>query len=178
MRRLARRLFTLCSAVSLVLCVVVCVFWVRSRRAEDYVQRISVGPKGGHVVKLSSTLGRIEVFFMATSDGFFRNKKVGVSAETGGEPEPLDAEGTVWGFRFRRYDYGPMRYARGSVPHALVMLAAAAPPTFRMWARRRRRRGHQGRCPACGYDLRATPGHCPECGAAPAATTGVVGGRS
>ena len=31
MRRLARRLFTLCSAVSLLLCVAVCVLWVRSR---------------------------------------------------------------------------------------------------------------------------------------------------
>ena len=33
MRRLARRLFTLCSAVSLLLCVAVCVLWVRSYRA-------------------------------------------------------------------------------------------------------------------------------------------------
>src|SRR5687767_9569802 len=35
MRRLARRLFTLCSAVSLLLCVAAYVLWVRSYREVD-----------------------------------------------------------------------------------------------------------------------------------------------
>ena len=34
----------------------------------------------------------------------------------------------------------------------------------------RRKRQRLGRCPTCGYDLRATPGRCPECGTVTAET--------
>src|SRR5688500_3518894 len=56
MRRLARWLFTLCSALSLLLCVAVCVLWVRSYSAVFYVRHAGVhadttcGVSGGHLV--------------------------------------------------------------------------------------------------------------------------------
>jgi hypothetical protein len=47
-------------------------------------------------------------------------------------------------------------------------LAASFALPCAVWLLRRgvrRRLDKSGRCPACGYDLRATPDGCPECGA-------------
>jgi hypothetical protein len=52
-----------------------------------------------------------------------------------------------------------------SLPAWFVMLLCAILPAI--WFGRQRRsarRRHQGLCPTCGYDLRATPDRCPECG--------------
>jgi hypothetical protein len=41
-----------------------------------------------------------------------------------------------------------------------------------LWAIRREVRRHNPHaCPACGYDLRASPERCPECGTAKGSTT-------
>lgn len=54
------------------------------------------------------------------------------------------------------------------LPHWQAATVAALLPAV-WWVRRRVRRNRRlfGRCPACGYDLRAMPDRCPECGAAP-----------
>jgi len=55
-----------------------------------------------------------------------------------------------------------------------ILLSGIAPA---LWLKRsvlpwlRDRRMRRGLCPACGYDLRATPGRCPECGTPASVTT-------
>jgi hypothetical protein len=57
----------------------------------------------------------------------------------------------------------------GPIPYWPVALLTASLPTWRSarsLGRRRTlaQRTAGGPCPACGYDLRATPDRCPECG--------------
>ena len=65
------------------------------------------------------------------------------------------------------------RYALPLWPAVLIGATAGWVLIRPAWRRRRgRARAARGLCPACGYDLRATPGRCPECGA----VRGNVGG--
>jgi hypothetical protein len=51
------------------------------------------------------------------------------------------------------------------VSHWLLALLLLLAPALRVNRIRKFRRGRRlGLCPACGYDLRATPDRCPECG--------------
>ena len=69
------------------------------------------------------------------------------------------------------------------LPYAVAVPAVALLPALAGLRSRRealgRRRTRSGLCPACGYDLRASPGRCPECGYAAAgnAAPGEVTGK-
>ena len=182
MRPLARRLFTLCSAASLLLCVAVCVLWARSyangpinaghRTWRPTASGVDVAFAGAAVVR-----GRL-VFGSSTRplpgarlaplaqwvwgrDGFMLDTVA----------DRVDRRGRAG---FDCYHMGPAGGAVsgwfGIVPCWFIVLVTGVAPAAWLATRGRRaarRRLLAGLCPACGYDLRASPERCPECGAVP-----------
>jgi hypothetical protein len=91
--------------------------------------------------------------------GFVYARDVRPGAAAGVSPELVQRGVKTPGLRRREDWYVPFwaPCALAAVPGLLVI---------RRWYLLRRRIG-KGLCPACGYDLRATPGRCPECGNTP-----------
>ena len=178
-----RWLFTICSAASLLLCVAVCVLWVRSYWRCEWFET-------GNATRwrtVGSSSGRI---YTAAWNNYAR--RYGWAVHSSGKDGlvdrgkavqmPYTADGSA-GMSLNRsnHRFGPFLFGTGTggddlavvVPHwapvALTLLLPGA------WCIRRRREyreyrnGMQGRCPKCGYDVRATPERCPECGATPPA---------
>ena len=190
MRRLARRLFTFCSAVSLLLCVTFLAVWagcffyrlhayhappygafadrwtyvvtcsregVRVTFNHKYLLNPAYPADTGTRARLSPPSVRNTLYESERSGARVRLPGVLYSKTWGSNDQP--GYGTV--------EEGPGHHVIFS-PLLAALLAALLPVLWLVGFRRRYRRRRRGRCPACGYDLRATPERCPECGAVPA----------
>ena len=187
-----RFLINALSAISLLLCLIVLMSWVRSGFVADVVEfgvvdefpqtalgyTVGVGTHAGIVGATYSKDWIIEpAGSIPMSEWWFHH-----------ETRPLRRTGLrrwfrvvfdFWSGNGQRQDHmypvgncviGHSR-ADVAVPHWCLTLVLAAPPALRWvvpWVQRRSRR-RKGQCLRCGYDLRGGGGRCPECGAAGAA---------
>ena len=164
-----RRLFAIVSALSLLLCLVTVVFWVRSYwwhdavdgvvvlRIETKLQRELGVTNQLRAAAVISDSGRIILTrFVHPFSGNDYQWKYSASAP------PIAKK-----WDYFRFDIGDGGYQLIHFPHALpAALFAIAPICWftGLGDRRRAKRQKLGLCPTCGYDLRATPDRCPECG--------------
>ena len=149
-----RRLFTFCSALSLLLCLATCGMWVRSYGRDDSIERgfgdksWRVSSHSGSVTIQSSEVLDLDaprremIMWHCAGFGRIRNNWVLSSTAT----STILADSTT-------------------VPDWFLTAVTAIAPalSFRAAIRRRHRRS-AGECRSCGYDLCATPDRCPECG--------------
>jgi 4-amino-4-deoxy-L-arabinose transferase-like glycosyltransferase len=162
-----QKLFTLAAGVSAVLCAVVCVLWVRSCWRCDLLGHKSAS---GVAMGLQSYRGSIGVIWIQEPARGPRERHFGYnSTPVRGWDEFITDTGGHGTAGFRHVQI-PGRFGYTFVPLWLLLTVFAVLPALaaRQWMREWKRRS-VGRCPVCGYDLRATPGRCPECGAVPAA---------
>ena len=153
---MTRRPPNLAAAALLLLALALAGLWVRSVWRTDAAWYAT----GRHTFGANSEAGRIVLIW---AKGPF--PPLGFDAHSDGHRAP------AWHHLkhllvFRAFDSGRDSWAV-QFPH---WSAAAVALTAALWVRRRDRKRRIGLCPACGYDLRATPERCPECGttAAPA----------
>jgi hypothetical protein len=187
-----RRLFTLCSALSLLLCVAVCVLWVRSHLVGEQLRWESETTDPPTVVwawSFASDGGRAGVYFkrehvLSLSPQEYagwRRMYQRYPPRTGWRREPLNLARPPgflgFGFLYENPGFQDVWAKRAAVeadeflltaPYWFLTLLSLSPPLVYIAARRRRRRQRRrhGLCLSCGYDLRASPERCPECGTA------------
>lgn len=164
MRKFADLLFKLCAAISLLVCVAVCVLWVRSYWVGDgCVWKPAAGDDRYYSTALALGRWRFDAGHWRTHEAdFYRDIS---------DPDYIEADAGALGFALEfLHDDTPAGHLRLVFPMWAPAVVSGILPAMAciVYAHRRRAnvRRAAGLCPACGYDLRATPGLCPECGIA------------
>jgi hypothetical protein len=169
MRRALRHLSAMLSTFSLLLCVAAVVAWILSYASPAN----TIAATNGWNVRSRS--GQLVLYHQEPPIPGLFLPPGGLPAGVKPGPAssihiqrfyPLGQFGTTTNYRWQTSAtiraFGIyVRYSFVAIVAAL-MAAFSALPAFR--GRRRRARAAQGLCPACGYDLRASPERCPECG--------------
>jgi len=152
---LRTRLFTLAAGASLTLCLAAAGLWARSHWRQDGIDVFrlltwwQIQSNSGVVLIHSNTW---------PEDGPSGTSLEYCSDVAGGITAPP-------AFSFGRGADGPRAWRDVRIRHWLLVAGMGVLPIA--WIARHRGRPRIGHCPACGYDLRATPDRCPECGAVP-----------
>ncbi len=173
-----RTLFSLMTGLSLLLCAAACALWVSSGLTGWRWAGGSATLTGTHwelLVGRSLVIEWQEVLFIPPKDGHVQSFGRFSDAEEfpgvhvmrqesltrprlPGEEPPFRANAPA-----RLYH----KSLKLNVSYLSIAAACSVLPLLWIWRRRswlRDARMRAGLCPACGYDLRATPGRCPECG--------------
>ena len=184
-----RKLFTLCSALSLLLCVAVCVLWMQSYRVRDELVRSSYDDAPEIPLELQHHLALENGVIMlahTSKSGLRMLNENGRPMYLDEIPPPewhysreqlkTDAAPPLGGGFWRRLGFSAaarefwvtesvIEWKVVTFPCWVVLPPLAAPSALTLLAaRKRRRRSRASQCASCGYDLRATPDRCPECG--------------
>lgn len=180
-KRFRRILFNALAAISILLAIATGATWVRSEWVFDHLGfsqprwSLFMESEGGQfrfewtrAMPWQTDLG---------GSGFYRHTdKADLRLRDGMRMPGSKAWIDRWGFWIVTGERWGDDHLAVFMPCWVLLLPAAM--TISLAAHRWRRSVPQdgtGRCPSCGYDLRASPERCPECGdATPATGTGVV----
>ena len=169
MKRFRRAVLNGLTVLSAVMALIITASWVRSYWRSDAILFLSRDRQA--MLSAATNRGRLGMLFEQFDFTASRSRfQPGFTHMTTLATVPKQLPPTFLGVNYERTAYASpfaLRTVYVSFPHGYLLICFVALPAYRFYHRiRRRQLILPGHCPACGYDLRATPNRCPECGRA------------